>query len=57
MSNLLNYLNGKKTIIGILAGAIYSVLITFGVVPDNPMVWTLIVGWTGISYRLALPKK
>lgn len=56
MKNLLTYLEGKKTIIGVIAGAIYSVLISLGVVESSDIVWTAIGAWTGISYRLAIKK-
>jgi len=54
MIKIWNYLEGKKTIIGILAGALYSILITTKVVPSDNMVWTVIATWTGVSYRLAI---
>lgn len=56
MKKLANKLNGRKTIIGILAGAVYSVLISLGYVESNEMIWTLIATWTGISFRLAMNK-
>lgn len=56
MKKLATKLDGKKTIIGIVAGAAYSVLIATGVVESNEMIWTLIATWTGISFRLALNK-
>lgn len=56
MEKIVNYLNGKKTYIGILAGAIYSILVSAGVVENSEMVWTLILTWTGVSFRAALNK-
>jgi len=53
---LIDFLSGKKTIIGIVAGSIYSVLIALNYVEDNQIIWTLIAAWTGISFRLALKK-
>lgn len=56
MSKLKSFLSGKKTFIGIIAGAVYSVLIAQGLVEDNQVVWTAILTWTGISFRLAISK-
>lgn len=56
MNKLSSFLSGKKTIIGVIAGAIYSILIALGYVSDNQIVWTAIATWTGISFRLALNK-
>lgn len=52
-----NWLEGKKTYIGIAAGAVYSVLIALGYVESNELVWTAIGTYTGISFRLALKKE
>lgn len=57
MKKLNDFLNGRKTIIGILLGAIYSVLIATNVVRSDEMVWTAILTFTGISFRLALNKR
>lgn len=57
MNKLLTFLSGKKTYIGLALGTIYSLLIALGVVESNEFVWTLIVGWTGVSFRLALNNK
>ena len=57
MSKLSAFLSGKKTIIGIIIGSIYSILIALGYLPDNPIAWSIILGWTGISFRLALNNK
>lgn len=54
LTNINTFFKGKKTIIGILAGAIYSILIAYNIVEDLPVVWTCIFTWTGISFRLAL---
>lgn len=56
MQKLLTYLEGRKTIIGIIIGAVYSVLISLGIVESNEIIWALIATWTGVSYRLALKK-
>lgn len=56
MKKIVNKLDGKKTFVGIVAGAVYSVLIATGVVESNELVWTLIATWTGISFRLAMNK-
>jgi len=57
MKKFLNWLNGKKTIIGIIAAASYSTLTYLAIVPTNELVWTLIAAWTGVSFRLAFPPK
>jgi len=49
-----DFLNGKKSYFGIAAGVIYSVLIALGVVESNELVWATIVGFTGVSFRLAI---
>lgn len=54
MNKVISFLEGKKTIIGVVAGAVYSVLIQQGVVENNQYVWTAIATWTGISFRLAV---
>ena len=56
MDKFVDFLNGKKTYIGILAGAIYSILISSGAVENSETVWTLILTWTGVSFRAALNK-
>jgi len=56
MNSIINFLSGKKTYIGIVVGAVYSILIALGVAPDSQIVWTIIVSWTGISFRLAVSK-
>jgi hypothetical protein len=56
MNKIVNYLYGKKTYIGIAVGIIYSVLIALEVVESNELIWAAIVGWTGVSFRLALNK-
>lgn len=57
MNKLVTFLNGKKTYVGLILGTIYSLLIALGVVESNEFVWTLIVTWTGVSFRLALNKQ
>ena len=56
LEKIVKFLSGKKTYIGIGVGAVYSVLIALNVIPSNELVWTLIVGWTGVSFRLAQTK-
>ena len=49
MKRIVEFISGKKTYIGIVAGIVYSVLVYFNVVPYNQMVVTIITGWTGVS--------
>jgi len=56
MEKVKAFLEGKKSYIGIGLGVVYSVLIALNVVPSNELIWTAIVGWTGVSFRLALKK-
>jgi hypothetical protein len=49
-----SFLKGYKTYIGIVAAAVYSILIYAGVLASDEIVWTAIAAWTGISYRAAL---
>jgi hypothetical protein len=56
MSDLLKFLDGYKTYIGIAFGAGYAVLINLGVVGSDEYVWTAIASWTGIAFRQALNK-
>lgn len=56
MNQIIAFLNGRKTYIGIAAGALYSVLIHYHKLNDNTMVWTAIATWTGVSARLAISK-
>jgi hypothetical protein len=51
---VVNYFNGKKTIIGIIAGALYIVAIHFSIAPSSDLVWTGIATWTGVSFKLGL---
>ena len=51
---MFKFLDGRKTYIGITIGVIYSVLIYFGIVPNNQIVWTIIGAWTGVAFRLAV---
>ncbi len=51
---MITWLKGKKTFIGIVAGIIYSVAIYYKLVPSNELVWTAILGWTGIAFRLGI---
>ena len=55
MLKVINFLDGKKTYIGIGAALAYSIAIFFGV-PSNELVWGAIAAFTGISYRLAINK-
>ena len=54
MEKVINFLNGKKAYIGIGIGVLYSVLIYLGIVESNEIIWTAIVGWTGVAFRLAV---
>jgi len=54
MKKIVNFLSGKKTYIGIALGVVYSVLVALNIVESNEVIWAAIVGWTGISFRLAL---
>lgn len=51
--SVLTWLKGKKTYIGIAAGVVYSVAIQLGYVASEEAIWTVIVAWTGIAFRLA----
>lgn len=51
---LLRLLEGKKTYLGIIASAIYSILIYSGVCESNDLVWTAILTYTGVSFRMAI---
>jgi hypothetical protein len=53
MQRILNFLDGKKTILGFMAVVIYAGLIQFAGVPSEEVVWGIIVAWTGVSLRLA----
>lgn len=53
---LVQWLEGKKTYLGVAAGVAYSLLVYYKVAADNQLVWTLIAGWTGVSARLAISK-
>jgi hypothetical protein len=54
MKKVQDFLNGKKVYLGIGAGVVYSVLIYLGVVESNELIWTALVGWTGVAFRLAV---
>jgi len=56
LQNIQATLSGKKTIIGIVAGAVYSAVIYLHPELNNQLVWTLIGTFTGISARLAIAK-
>lgn len=56
IETLKNWLNGKKTIIGMIAGAVYSALIYYSVVPSNEIVWVTLATYTGISFKLGINK-
>ena len=49
-----DYLKGKKTYLGIIAGSIYAMAVIAGLTESNEMVWVLIGTWSGISFRAAL---
>jgi hypothetical protein len=53
MDKIKSFLEGKKTFIGVGASVVYSVLIYFGVVESNELIWAALLGWTGVSFRLA----
>ena len=52
----MEYLSGKKTYIGLVAGFLYSVLIQMQVVESNDAIWGLIALYTGASFRAAVSK-
>lgn len=54
MTKVQDFLKGKKTLLGILVACLYSVLIYFKIVDSNELIWTAILGWTGVSLRLAV---
>jgi len=56
MKRIIDFLNGKKTYLGWAAVIVYGLLIQFGKVDNNPMIWGAIATWTGVSYRLAITK-
>ena len=56
MKKVIDWLSGKKTFIGIILSAVYSILIAFGVVESDEIVWTALLVWTGVSFRLAFKK-
>ena len=47
-------LEGKKAYIGLVAGAVYFMLIQTGVVAADPIIWAAITTWTGFSFRAAI---
>jgi hypothetical protein len=49
MLKLWNLLNGKKTLIGIFLGVIYSGLVVQGVISRNELIETTIFGITGVG--------
>ena len=54
MKSIANFLNGKKTYIGVILAIAYSLAIYFKIVESNELIWTAILGWTGVSLRLAI---
>lgn len=46
---MIDFLSGKKTIIGFIAAFVYACLIQFAGLPSNEAVWGLIALWTGVS--------
>ena len=56
MNDIRTWLDGRKSYIGFVAVAIYSMLIYSGAVESNELVWGLIVSWTGVSMRAAIKK-
>jgi hypothetical protein len=49
MLKLWKLLNGKKTLIGLFLGVIYSGLVAQGVIPRNDLIETAIFGITGVG--------
>lgn len=49
-------IDGHKTNIGWGLSVIYSAMITYGICESNPMIWALIISWTGYGYREAMKK-
>jgi len=49
MLKLWNLLNGKKTLIGIFLGIVYSGLVAQGVISRNELIETAIFGITGVG--------
>jgi hypothetical protein len=47
-------LKGKKTKIGLLAATLYACLCIARVVPNEPLVWTLIAAWTSYGFEDAI---
>lgn len=54
MNKFLTWFDGKKTIIGIIVGAIYSVLISLGYAPYSDVAWTMIIAYTGVAFKIGL---
>lgn len=54
MNTIISRLAGRKTYIGIAAACVYSAAIYLGVVESNELVWTAILGYTGVSLRMAV---
>jgi hypothetical protein len=54
MEKVISFLEGKKTYIGVGLSAAYSVAIYFGLVESNEIIWAALLGWTGVSFRMAV---
>lgn len=52
----MEFLKGKKTIIGSIAGAVVTVAWSLGLIDDATakMLLGIVVAWTGVSLRLAI---
>lgn len=50
MKSLLNFLNGRKRLLGLAAVFVYGGLVTANLVDYNETVVALILGWTGVGY-------
>ena len=60
MKKLWAWLDGKKTVIGLVAGSVVGVLASAGAISlDNIYVQLVLLAiglWTGVSYRAAIKK-
>ena len=58
LRSLLNFLDGKKSYIGILAGAVVYFCDGMGWIADTTVVTTyaIITAWTGVAFRKAISK-
>jgi len=49
MTYLWDFLNGRKTFIGLAAGAAYLFLVSINLIDRNPATEDTILGWLGFS--------